>query len=333
MKKSVLLILVIFVLCMPLSLNAAYLDDRVSVTQYGVIPNDGIEDTQALIAALASGNALYFPRGTYLLAPINIPSNANITGNGAVLKFSPDTNGVFINISNAVDVVLEGLVVDGGDLVEYTSSMLEGSRSGIYINSSQNVKLKGITVKGFNKNGLWVTYVGYNTNHSKAVNVSDCLFENNYTNINFDTRAEYCQVSDTQSIKGRTGIKINSGNVYVSNSFFNDNIDGVHLLSGTNNAHGTFSGCSINHNADYGIITDGVSYGEVFTGCNIFENDIYLKNSSGVQISQGQISDSNIYLQGGQWNCIRDNYFSGSISVYHNFLGFTDYTEFVGNNY
>jgi hypothetical protein len=85
--KSKLLFPVILLLSLVFCLPAMAVVDRINVTSspYNAIPNDGIDDTAAINAAVAAGRSIYFPPGTYnYTGSITLPANLSyrIYGDG-----------------------------------------------------------------------------------------------------------------------------------------------------------------------------------------------------------------------------------------------------------
>lgn len=205
------------------------------------------------------------------------------------------------------DVRIEGLRLEGGLETTYTASSEAGSRVGILINGGERIAVQNIAVKGFNKAGLQASQIGYTPTHGNSLKVTGSDFINNYHNIVLGTRAEYSQLSQVTSIRGRVGIVVSGGNNHIVDSMFNDNVDGVHLKADANHAHGSFSGTSFNHNSRYSLFTENLTIGETLTNCHFFYGTIYIKNSKGVQICRGMFGSTSIIIEGGGWNSIKDN--------------------------
>lgn len=298
------------------------------------------DDTTAIAAAITAADAVngavYFPPGIYITDTLTIPSGVTLLGYGATLRFKTGEAGNMLTIDGAADVRIEGLTLDGQDTTTYAGGTAVGTRSGVYVNNSQRVVLSRCYIKGFDKHGISVADTGHDTDYGNAVTIDCCELSNNWANLFFGTRAEYCKVVGTTATKGRYGIWIQSGNVYCSGSMFNYNVDGVYLLNGTNDAHGVFSGCSINHNTAFALYADSIANGHSFVGCHFYYGDIYLKLCTGVQLIGGHIgcdgSDiTTIFCQGGGWNVIRDNFLAGPVAISHGYSGSADKVEFINN--
>lgn len=298
------------------------------------------EDTTAIAAAITAADAVngvvYFPPKAYVSDTLTIPSGVTLLGHGATLRFKTGEAGNLLAIDGPTDVRIEGLTLDGQDTTTYVGGTSVGTRSGVYVNNSQRVTISRCYIKGFDKHGISVADTGHDTDYGNAVTIDCCELSNNWANLFFGTRAEYCKVVGTTATKGRYGIWIQSGNVYCGDSMFNYNVDGVYLLNGTNDAHGVFSGCSINHNTAFALHADSIANGHTFSGCHLYYGDIYLDGCTGVQIIGGHIgcdgSDiTTIYCQGGGWNVIRDNFLAGPVAISHGYSGSADKVEFINN--
>lgn len=126
----------------------------------------------------------------------------------------------------------------------------------------------------------------YGTEYSPAtaITVSDCIF----------------------------GMILNAGNQYFSTCSFVDNKVGLYMMgTNPNNSHGSFSACNFNHSSTYSIYCNGITLGESFVGCQIFEGDIFLDNCNGFNFSSG-IIDAKIIVNGGSTNIITNTDFIDS---------------------
>jgi len=89
----------------------AKLQESVSVKDFGAVGNGVTNDTVAVQAALDSGSgAVFFPAGTYLVSPINIPANSVIKTDGFSTIFkrnTSSTNGLrTLNVTGS-NVIIE----------------------------------------------------------------------------------------------------------------------------------------------------------------------------------------------------------------------------------
>ncbi len=127
---------VVFAAAMTMSnLEAAAVD----VTTLGVIPNDGINDSPAITAALAGNSELYFPPGEYRLnSTVFIPSNRSMTGAGQDnTRFVLGNSTVAFRVDGKSNVYLADFEIDR----PFNNSVDEM----IFVyNGSSHVRLDGI---------------------------------------------------------------------------------------------------------------------------------------------------------------------------------------------
>lgn len=118
---SVVILLLNMVVC--LSTGATPVYDRINVTSapYNAIPNDGIDDTAAINAAIIPGTApsrsIYFPPGTYNYAgPMTLPANVSyrLYGEGpgvSTIIFTGLTSGIMQSNTLPATLNVDGLTL------------------------------------------------------------------------------------------------------------------------------------------------------------------------------------------------------------------------------
>ena len=92
---------------------------------------------------------------------------------------------------------------------------------------------------------------------------------------------------------------------------FNRNVHGYMVQGGSeypNHGHSSASNCSFNHNYESGLIAKDVTIGYIFNGCQLFDGDLILENSTGIQFTCGEIGTIKIVVNGGNYNLIKDNF-------------------------
>ncbi|MBD1379230.1 phage tail spike protein [Metabacillus arenae] len=277
--------------------------------------------------------AINFYFKNYIAKKLTLKSNVWLVSKGAFLTFKSGETGDFLYANNINNVVIDGFTIEGLDRTSYAPSSTIGSRTGVYSNGSSEILLKNCLVQGFNKNGLYVTQSGATDDlYSKSVDVKNVHFFNNFNAMNFDTRAEYCQIHGVKAYSNYLGIRVASGNVHTVGSFFNNNVDGIQVVAGENDSHGSFTACTSNHNQRRALMVDGISHGELFNGCNFSFGEIYIKDSMGVQIKNGRWgSGISLYLEGGNWNSISDNLFATPPTIFRGYNSKPDKTEIKNN--
>ena len=236
---------------------------------------------------------------TYLVSNVTIPSGAVIRSDGATLKFKSGVTGNMASISSASAVRIEGhLTLDGQDTTTYVVGSTAGNRTGLRITSSSNVEIDRLTTKGFNNRGVLIDNLNY-SDHGTGVTIGHLTSYTNYCGLDFDTRGEYSKVLGCTLRLSRIGLRINAGNNSVATGNITDNVDGIHVLNGTNDGHGIATGLHVNHNSQYALYANGVTNGFTFNGCHWYYATIYLLNSNGINISNGQIAEATLNFEGG----------------------------------
>lgn len=95
--------------------------DRINVTDYGAIPNDGQDDTAAINSAINAGHSIYFPPGSYnYYSSIYVPANTSYRfyGDGPgvstiVFTGNPYTGFYGYNMGSAT-LEIDGLTLKAG---------------------------------------------------------------------------------------------------------------------------------------------------------------------------------------------------------------------------
>lgn len=126
MIKIVLFLCVNFAACV-----SAVTVDRINVTDYGAIPNDGASDNAAINAAVAAGASIYFPPGTYnYTGRITLPTlkSYRLYGDGpgvSIIAFTGPTAGIYAsnvgqNTLNVEGLTLRANTTAAGDAISAT---------------------------------------------------------------------------------------------------------------------------------------------------------------------------------------------------------------------
>jgi hypothetical protein len=107
----------------------------------------------------------------------------------------------------------------------------------------------------------------------------------------------------------------------------NDNSNGIQINApaggsiANNNGHGTISSCTINHNSAYNVQVNDDSLGMVFSGCQLFDSYIHVKNSIGIIFVGCEVAPIAFYFENATGTRFSD-------CVFYTGYGFT-----VNNNY
>lgn len=294
------------------------------------------DDTPAWAAMLAGGpKRVKCLSSSYIVGNLTPLSGVVIDLNGATLNYKTGATGAMLSAITKTDILIQNGVLDGGTVHTYITADAAPAldRTGLLVQtSSLRIRMKNVTVQHFANAGVSVNNVGNTPNHGKAFHATNCVFDNNYINVLHGTRGEYSYYTGCESINARVGVQIGCGNVSWTGGGITDNVDGVSLVAGVNDGHGTMTGALINHNTDYAIRSDGVLNGFTFNGCHLYGGSIYLKNSTGVQIINGHLSDNAIYAEGGGYNLIAKNFVNGTLgAVQHGFGATVSKLQLSGN--
>lgn len=165
-------------------------DEYVAVTdiKYGAIPDDGLDDTDAIKKAISSAKNkpvgkrnIYFPSGVY---NVSIKGECAIDLNDArdlYFKLEPDAvirvgnvpnspmNGI-ITLDRASNIVFDGGIIEDGHGKDNAENHFC-----IMIVRSSNVDIKNMTIKNPYNDGI---YVGKDTSiYNTNINISECIID------------------------------------------------------------------------------------------------------------------------------------------------------------
>lgn len=135
----------------------------------------------------------------------------------------------------------------------------------------------------------------------------DFVIESCNIGLNLDERAEYFSVSGGTIASCTTGLYLRGGNNKVSTVGINNNTNGVVIATGSNDAHGSLSNCTINHNTQ-AIKVEAITVHDFqFLGCSVYFGTILLQGCQGVRFEHCTFgSVTNIY-EDGALDCIFDH--------------------------
>ena len=155
-----------------------------------------------------------------------------------------------------------------------------------------------------NRAGIYSQFNLDATNHQGNF-ISNCSFTGCGNGIFWDTRAEYNSVVNCKAYANTTGYRIAGGNNNFTGGSSTNNTNGVIVKRGEiladNNSHGIITGMMINHNTTWGVWCDSIgSFGQLFDGCNFYQNDIWLRADTGVNFSNCEFYVTNFNVQ----NCV-----------------------------
>jgi hypothetical protein len=305
---------------------------------YGAVGNGVADDTAVFVAinTACGSSACIIDLGgkSYVATKLTLSSNRAIR-NGTLI-FKDGETGDFIYIAAKDNIILENLTINGNaTALTFTTGSTVGTRVGIQLlAASSNILLNNVTIKNFDKAGVEASNIGDDTGYGTGLRIIGGKYINNYYGWHFDTTAQYIQGIDSSIGGNRFGIYDIAGSMTGSALNILYNVDGVYLGTSANDGHGSISNSKINHQIQYAIITDGVLNGFTFNGSHIFYGDVYLKNSSGIHIINGEMASVDFYFEGGGYNTVK-NMMLGvvPVTVTRNYNSSVSQTEFKNNRY
>ncbi|MBX4989567.1 hypothetical protein [Rhizobium lentis] len=266
-----------------------------SLTPGGEVRSSAYNTLQDAITA-AAGKRLVIEAGSYVTTGLTGVSNIEITTNGPV-TISSTTTAPILDMTNCVNWSIRGhlrLVGNGTPYTGYRGAYFDGGQKGIKLSNCDRYLIDGkIELVNINGSGLYVESSAGGWQHDgiiKGIRATSCYHGIRYTNV-----AEYDHVSDFSISNCDFAVMVESGNVMFSDGKMNFCSVCVSVKAGTNNAHGEFINCQMNH-SNYAVDCSGITLGEVFTGCIALGNQagsghgtIRLTNSVGIIWNGGQI--------------------------------------------
>ncbi|PDS97512.1 hypothetical protein CO659_12670 [Rhizobium sp. S9] len=244
----------------------------------------------------AAGKRLVIEAGSYTTTGLTGVSNIEITTSGPV-TISTTTNAPILDMTNCVNWSIRGHIRFVGNATTYTGypgSLTDAGQKGIKLSNCDRYLIDGkIEFANINGSGLYVESSAGSWQHDgiiKGIRATSC-----YHGIRYNNVAEYDHVSDFSISNCAFAVRVESGNVMFSDGKMNFNSVCVSLAAGSNDSHGEFINCQMNH-SNYAVDATGITLGEVFTGCIALGDQagsghgtIRLTNSVGIVWNGGQV--------------------------------------------
>jgi hypothetical protein len=299
------------------------------VLRYGTNTTPGTTDmTTAFQSAALSSLNPYAPPDTYLITgSIPLRDNQYWTLDGANITITGNTQ-VFTVAVGIDDWAIGGNWTVTGD--NGAAGATAGTGAALKIIDSMRFRVGGLTAKNIKGWGILIQPGASASARAERGQIiaPQCFACYIGIEVQAGTGAEYLTIDTPIISRCNTGMKVAAGNTNVIGGSITDNTDGVSLLGGTNNAHGTFTGTDINHNTQYNVRSDGVTNGHFFVNCKLYEGAIYLKDSFGILFKSCTVDAANYYFQGSQGDGFIDctlPFGYGNV-IQNNFGGFPSYT-------
>lgn len=269
--------------------------------QYGAVGDDATNDATAfgnlITAASSLGVPIWIPAKTYLISStLTIPSNLRVMGAGAASILHTTSNIPIFTITSASNVIISDIVFKGSDTGATQRGIYANGNVGFTQLSLQNI----ITRCGFvdiAQDGIYANFIiGSSTgsNHEGTYQISDCWFTSCPGNgVNFDTRAEYNQISNSKFYLNGVAVRVIGGNNHVNNNSITDNTTGILIGSGTNDGHAMAVGNKINHNGS-NVTCTSTATGYSFIGNEIVSGSITLTSCTDIRFYNNDIASAPI---------------------------------------
>lgn len=300
------------------TLLARVRESWLSVKDFGAVGDGVTNDTaaiQATIAAIpATGGAIYFPPGTYIVnAECAVSNPTRLYGDGPNISIINNTsttaNTIKINVANCeIDGLgfISSATRTAGAFVYLNASKqqvknfrMDAAFNGIYNNAGSVVRIEGGYIFNTASNGSAITFAGGSGSNDLYVDrVTISADANDSTRFGIKiTDAGAVNITNCDIIRHGINLEMNPGNgqavpyVYCLNSYFDTGTAGVRFnSSGTGFVQGFRAvGCWFGSNVNNGVAMNGSVYGAEFIGCHAFSNGL-----NGVTISSTNVADVSI---------------------------------------
>ena len=186
-----------------------------------------------------------------------------------------------------------------------------GTKIGVYIKNSARILIDNCKIRNFDAYGVYGELTG--NGYDNGVVITNSFFNNNYTAIKSANAWEYSTFSSNQINNNQIGFVNGSGNNDIMGGSITKNVVGLIVNNlHANNSHGNCVGTKLNHNTVMCLLVDDINVGFNFNSIQCHEtstNNIYIRDSSGVVISNSTIKNGFTVEDGGgvliSSNCIR----------------------------
>lgn len=306
-----------------------------NVLAFGADPTGVSDSTSAIQAAMANAALVIFPPGQYLSSTVYLTNNTEIVGIGnPIINFTPAITGYLLDGSQATNVFLHGVTLQGGVMLDYASMNYTNNRSGIYF-QPKGFRMSDCTVTGFEHYGAVSAASSLSSTYTLSPMIDTSRFTSNWTGLYLPNNqgGEYLRVDNSEFSFTFTGVDNWVGNTFFVNCQFVESTAGLWLHGGSNNGHGSIVGCAMNH-VGFGVIAQNVTQGYVIDGCQMWGNTagVRIDNCAGIKV-QNCAFEGNAFQAmgpGTNWNYVTDNWWKNVPTINTN-NGSVAYVQFFGN--
>lgn len=229
-------------------------------------------------------------------------------GEDAEIVFDAETaiKSIYIFAASSVGAS-SGYTVTLTSIEFRTITSVIGSRNGILWKTPNKhcSVVDNCTIERFNGAGILAKDTSTPVDNNLVV--SNCYIRNNAVGVYIQRDSEYMKICNNIIASNWYGILNRGGNNNICNCGMDSNIVGVQVDAdeGSNNGHGTITGCSINHsgnNSGYGLIIKNTGR-EIISNCNFYYSKIKLDHTNGNVITGcGFGSSAGWEISGGNCN-------------------------------
>lgn len=263
--------------------NIAMIDGGpVNVLAYGADPTGVADSTSAINAAIATGNTVFFPDGTYLVTTLTLQDNTHLVGASWNAVIKSDTTDV-ISLLNISGCTFDTLCFDHTDGTnDYFFVLTNGSDS----TTITNCKFVNCKTAIYGSSALLL--------HPKHVTISNNVFEECEAPV-YVYVASYWNITENKFIAGSSVLMTRGITLFgIRNSNVSDNEiygDSTNTVTGilfqynqTNNAY--FNSCfnTISGNIIRGITEESLSFDQ--------SNSIYIEGGTATSGANTSLTDS-----------------------------------------
>ena len=263
--------------------------------------------TSAIMAMLTSTGYCHLAEGIfYVSGNIEMPAYSRIEGCGfgTKIKLLDGYDATVLVMDTHCSI--ENLWIAGSyDAITLTGTI--GSRNAISYAKSTNRYgiINNCKISGFD--GAGVLMQDTSTPVDKCACISNCFIRNCNAGIYIRKDCEFNKITNCTIVKNYYGYLNRGGNNDISNCGIDANVVCAQIDDdeGSNNGHGTITGCSFNHadnNNGYGLIIKGTG-SMLVTNCNFYYSKIRLEDTNGNVISNcGFGRSSGLEISGAKTN-------------------------------
>lgn len=270
--------------------------DWVDVRDFaGVDPTGLTDSTSGIVNALATGKAVNFggSENTYLISSsLTLSPYQEIFGQNATIKTSSNISMVVMASFCAVTGLrFEG---SGAGLTSQRGIFIDG---GVGFNAVSRTRVSDCGFFNFGGAGYYVTRI---VNAHEGNILTGCTFYGCIYGVDVAERGEYTTITGCNIDSCVQGVRIIGGNTVVSGSVISDCQIGLLIGRGANDAHGTVTGCLVNHSTQYAVKFENPSVNDFrIADCEFYYGDIWCYRSTGMSFANCTFgSNNNFYFQG-----------------------------------